>query len=106
MPAQKHFLARTILLTVCGSQVVTLIYCKRLKCSTFFKKNLVPFLQLSRTGGQSFYGFLQLRASHLNTEDVHVAPVEEMVVVVDGVDGGLALLFVPEDLKSKFGFSH
>ena len=29
-----------------------------------------------------------------------------MVVDVDGVDGGLALLFVPEDLKSKLGLSH
>jgi hypothetical protein len=39
--------------------------------------------------------------SNLDAEDVNVSFVEEMVIHVDGVDGGLALLFVAKDLKNE-----
>ena len=47
------------------------------------------------------YSFTISTISNLDAEDVNVSFVEEMVIHVDGVDGGLALLFVAKDLKNE-----
>ena len=44
----QFFKARSILLTICGPQVHSLIYCKRLKCPTIFKKPWNPSKRMNQ----------------------------------------------------------